>query len=417
VSAAQRAWWNLPGHSIEAGYGVDLLRTDFTQYLKIDPVFVEFLRSRGQIIPTSTDQSLRYERYNVYAQDRISVGDRLFVQPGLRLDLYPALRTGAVLAPRLNVSFRIDALSTVRAGYGIFYQSPGYEKLNFRSRIQYSREAFSTLDPERAEHYILGYERMLTPEWQFKTEAYYKGFRQIIVPERLPGTRWYAAPTGGSPLTPAGWYPPAKVSSDSVTPFPVNDARGSAYGVEFMVQKIRSLPGDRLTGWVSYALSRAERERDGRKTPFLFDQRHAANIVGNYRFAEKWDLGVRFTLRSGRPFTMATGVQPRVAVVVVGGVEQAVLQVDSKGNTLLDPEYEIDAYSGRLTMYHSLDVRLTTYPSWFGLEWAVYLDIQNLYNHSNQQQIGYYVDPQGSLQQRIINGIPIFPSLGFSVVF
>jgi hypothetical protein len=184
-----------------------------------------------------------------------------------------------------------------------------------------------------------------------------------------------------------------------------------------MVQKIRSLSGDRLTGWVSYALSRAERERDGSRTPFLFDQRHAANIVGNYRFAEKWDLGVRFTLRSGRPFTMATGVQPRVAVVVVGGVEQAVLQVDSKGNTLLDPEYEIDAYSGRLTVYHSLDVRLTTYPSWFGLDWAVYLDVQNLYNHSNQQQIGYYVDPQGSLQQRIIYGIPIFPSLGFSVVF
>lgn len=417
VSATQRFWWNLPGHAVEAGYGVDLLRTDFIQDLQIDPVFVEFLRSRGQIIPTSTDQSLRYERYNVFLQDRIAIGDRLFVQPGVRLDLYPALRTDAVLAPRLNISYRLDALSTIRAGYGIFYQSPGYEKLNFRSRIQFSREAFATLDPERADHYILGYERMLTPEWQFKTEGYFKALSQVIVPERFTGTRWYSAPTEGSPLSPDGWSTPVRVPADSVTPFPVNDARGSAYGIEFMLQKIRSLPGDRLTGWVSYALSRAERVRDGIRTPFLFDQRHAANVVANYRFAEKWDLGLRFTLRSGRPYSMATGVQPRVVVVTSGGVEQAVVQVDSKGRTLLDPVYEIDAYSGRLTMYHSLDVRVTTYPSWFGLDWALYLDVQNLYNHANQQQIGYYVDTHGTLQQRVINGIPIFPSLGFSVVF
>jgi hypothetical protein len=258
---------------------------------------------------------------------------------------------------------------------------------------------------------------MLTPEWQFKTETYYKILDRVIVPQRLPGSRWYSAPTGASPLTPAGWVPPALVPADSVTPFPVNDARGRSYGIEIMLQKIQSLPGDRLTGWISYALSKAERERDGKQTPFLFDQRHAANIVGNYRFAEKWDLGVRFTLRSGRPYTMATGVQPRVAVIGNLTSQQAILQVDSRGNTLLDPVYEIDSYSGRLNVYHTLDIRVTTYPSWFGLEWAVYLDIQNIYNRSNQQQIAYYIDPLGQLKQRVINGIPIFPSLGFSVVF
>ena len=417
VSVGQRVLWNLSSHAIESGFGVDLLRTDFTQLLEVDQLFASYLQSRGQVIPSSTTQVLRYHRYNVYVQDRITFGDRLFVQPGVRLDVYPVLGRQVYVAPRLNISYRLDELSTLRAAYGAFYQSPGMEKLNFRSRIQYTLESFASLEAERADHYILGYDRMVSPEWQFKTEVYYKDLHNLIVPQKLQGTRWYAEPNGGPPLSPLSWGTPSRITVDSLTSFPVNGAQGSAYGVEVMLQKMRSLPGDRFTGWVSYALSAATRERDGVRTPFLFDQRHAVNVVGNYKFAESWDLGLRFTLRSGRPFALATGVQPRVFVQQQNGVERAVLQLDAKGNAILDPVYELDSYSGRFTTYHSFDVRLTTYPSWFGLDWAVYLDVQNVYNRSNQQQISFYVGPNGELQQRVINGIPIFPSLGMSLVF
>ena len=60
---------------------------------------------------------------------------------------------------------------------------------------------------------------------------------------------------------------------------------------------------------------------------------------------------------------------------------------------------------------------MTYYPQWWGLDWSIYLDVQNIYNHKNQQQITYYVVEGGNLRQREINGIPIFPSLGLSVVF
>ena len=84
---------------------------------------------------------------------------------------------------------------------------------------------------------------------------------------------------------------------------------------------------------------------------------------------------------------------------------------------MLDVEYERDTYSGRLNLYHSLDLRLTTYPRWWGLDWSFYLDVQNLYNSQNEQQITYWIDTSGSLQERQIYGIPIFPSLGMSLVF
>jgi hypothetical protein len=207
------------------------------------------------------------------------------------------------------------------------------------------------------------------------------------------------------------------VQSDSLTSFPVNDATGKSYGFEVMLQKIRSQPTDKFTGWISYALSYAERDRDGKITPFFFDQRHAMNIVGNYKFAEKWDVGVRFTLRSGRPYTQALGIKPRVLVARISTLDTAVVQMDRQGKVILDVDYERDAYSGRLSLYHSLDVRFTTYPSWWGLNWAFYLDVQNVLNRKNEQTLSYYIDDDGNLRTRTVNGIPLFPSLGMSVAF
>jgi len=237
------------------------------------------------------------------------------------------------------------------------------------------------------------------------------------VPQKLQGSRWYSQRTSDSIFSVRGWTPPVRLPSDSLTSFPVNDATGRAYGFEVMLQKIASLPTDKFNGWISYALSYAERDRDGVISPFFFDQRHAMNIVGNYKLAEKWELGVRFTLRSGRPFSQALGVKPRVLVARVGSLDTAVIQTDARGKVILDVDYERDQLSGRLKLYHTLDVRLTTYPSWWGLNWAVYLDVQNVYYRKNQQALSYYIDDKGVLKERVFYGIPIFPSFGMSVSF
>ena len=417
TSVAQRLLWNSDVHTFEGGYGVDFLQTDFVRYFKIDQALKDFIAQRGFVVPTDETETVHYTRYNFYAQDRIAIDERLFIQPGLRVDLYPVLKTKAYLSPRVNVSYKLNDLTTIRAAYGMYVQSPGMEKQNFQSRITFSDAAFRTIEAERAQHYILGFDRMVTASWQFKFETYYKNFESVIVPEKLQGSRWYSQRAADSIFSVRGWTAPVRVPSDSLTSFPVNDATGKSYGFEVMLQKIRSQPTDKFTGWISYALSYAERDRDGKITPFFFDQRHAMNIVGNYKFAEKWDVGVRFTLRSGRPYTQALGIKPRVLVARIGTLDTAVVQVDRQGKVILDVDYERDAYSGRLSLYHSLDVRFTTYPSWWGLSWAFYLDVQNVLNHKNEQTLSYYIDDAGTLRTRTVNGIPLFPSLGMSVAF
>ena len=404
-------------HSLEFGYGVDFLKSDFIQYFEIEESFQEFLRSIGQPVPTNAIETVRSNRFSLYVQDRIRIGDRFFIQPGLRLDAFPVLGQQLYVSPRVNASFKIDELSTLRAAYGTYYQSPGLEKQDFRNRLLFSEEYLGEAVAERADHYILGFDRMVSAEWQFKADTYWKRFSDVVVPEKLAGSRWVSLPTGADPRSLEGWTTPVRVGSDSLTVRPVNEAIGDSYGFEVMLQKIRAYPTDRFTGWVSYALSFAERERDNILTPFLFDQRHAVNVVGNYRFAESWDVGLRFTLRSGRPQREPLGVRPRVIEEERNGQLVPVIQTDQDGRVILDVDYEQDQLSGRLNLYHTLDLRITTYPSWWGLTWSVYLDIQNVYNRENEQAGRYYISDEGALERRAIYGIPIFPSLGLSLTF
>lgn len=416
-SLAQRLSWNAGQQTLEAGYGIDVLRTDFTRYFRIGEDLKNLIREKGFIVPTDETESVSVNRYNTYVQDRLAIDDRLFVQPGLRFDFYPFLKTKVYPSLRLNVSYKLDELTTIRAAYGTYYQSPGMEKQNFQTRLTYGKAALAALEAEESEHYILGVDRMVTESWQFKFETYYKSFNNVIVPEKLQGTTWSSQQIGDNVNSVNSWTTPVRVPSDSLTSRPVNDATGDAYGFELMLQKVRSLPTDKLTGWLSYALSTANRDRDGKTTPFLFDQRHAMNIVGNYKFAENWDLGVRFTLRSGRLISEPVGAKPRVVLLKQNGVETPVIQVDLHGNVIMDTDYERDSYSGELNMYHSLDVRVTTYPSWWGLNWSLYLDVENVLNHKNQQTANYVVDDVGTPRKKTVNGIPIFPSLGMSVIF
>jgi hypothetical protein len=204
---------------------------------------------------------------------------------------------------------------------------------------------------------------------------------------------------------------------DSLTSIPVNGATGEAYGIELMIEKINTSRSDNFNGWISYSLSFANRERDRKKSPFIYDQRHAINIVGNYKFAQSWELGFNFILRTGKPYNKALGVQPRIQSLTVNGTTFNTVQVNNNDEVVLNIDYEKNNYSGKLKMYHSLNVRLTKYIVWFGLDWSLYLDIQNIYNRKNQEQADYFVDEKGTLKEKYIYGLPVFPSLGLSVAF
>lgn len=90
----------------------------------------------------------------------------------------------------------------------------------------------------------------------------------------------------------------------------VVNAKGKAYGAEFMVKKSTG----KLNGWISYTYSRSflqaksvntsETVNQGKWYPSSYDKPHALNFVGNYKFSRRFNFSLNMTYSTGRPITL-----------------------------------------------------------------------------------------------------------------
>jgi outer membrane receptor for ferrienterochelin and colicin len=419
-------------HLLEVGSGLDILTISIFFYLRPnEQLRAGFLAAQasGRIgalpLDTTVRQQQTYLRSNFYIQNRFEViDDKLFIQPGIRLDYYQIIEK-FYLSPRLNLSFALDDNTTLRGAWGMYVQSPGYEKLIDQQQFIDLRdgEYIRSLRAERAMHFVVGIDRWLDDKWLFKAEAYYKLFDDLIVQRKEEQIVYTSRFLGGDAYNVRNWSTPEPEVRKVLSAIPVNDGRGEAYGIELLLEKRLTSSQDRLNGWISYALAFASRYRDGLTIPFNFDQRHTINIVGGYKINDWLDLAVRWRYGSGFPITLAIGLQPRIIRMPNG---QHVVQEDPLfGRTMFSLDFggEENINAARLPAYHRLDVRLTAHAEFWGARWDFYLDIINLYNRTNV--IGYNYDvewdvPVGQVPGviRFVNGmLPIVPTLGISAVF
>ena len=90
----------------------------------------------------------------------------------------------------------------------------------------------------------------------------------------------------------------------------VLNARGNAYGAEFMIKK----SAGRLNGWISYTWSRSllqtkspyeiETVNHGKYYPSNFDKPHSLNLISNYKFNRRINISFNLTYSTGRPITL-----------------------------------------------------------------------------------------------------------------
>jgi hypothetical protein len=76
---------------------------------------------------------------------------------------------------------------------------------------------------------------------------------------------------------------------------------GRAYGLEFLLRR-QSKSG--LFGWISYTISRSERQQGSQWVPYDFDRLQLLNLVVGMPLPRNWDLGLRAQYQSGRPTTI-----------------------------------------------------------------------------------------------------------------
>ncbi len=210
-------------HIIDAGVGADFMETVINFNFDLDPQLEAIFAANPQFRSVLTDlKDVKfYNKYRAYLQDNYKVTENFFLQPSLRFDYYDILDK-AYVAPRLSFSYALDDITTLRATWGIYYQSPGYEKLRDQGILFDFADEFTTLlNAEQAVHYVAGIERWLSSEWNIRLEGYYKDFTDLYIQDVVGGNIFVTEEIPGKdPKYPSGWTLPATLQGDSTTQIP-----------------------------------------------------------------------------------------------------------------------------------------------------------------------------------------------------
>jgi TonB family protein len=300
-------------------------------------------------MPATTTSSGTIVEPGAYTEWEITPRLGTRIVPGLRVDYAGASKTWDV-SPRLTV--RQDLASdfprtVLKGGIGLFYQPP--------SPIQID-PVFGTpgLLDSRVLQTDLGLEQDFTRQLALSVDVFYKSFdRQIVAKEGNTGT-------------------------------------GRSYGSEVF---LRYKPDERFFGWMSYTISRSERENGPGQPTYLFqyDQPQIFTILGSYLIGKGWRAGARFQITSGSLYTPSG----EGAYDATTGTYLAVTQSPP--------------FSTRLPIFHELDIRVDKV--WKFAKWQLtfYADIENVYSY--QAPVGQTYN-YNYTQSAYAKGLPILPSLG-----
>jgi hypothetical protein len=370
----------------------------------------------GTGLPDVLQSTLAGTRGGLWIQDTYTPSSRLSIEPGLRLD-WSTVNGRSALSPRLAASYQLNDRTQMRVAVGRYTQSPGYEKLVQSDYfIDLSNIKESKLPYEKANHFVVGVQRDLTPDLTARLEGYYKRFADLLVgrleteTERLSRISRYKFPQSqrnSIPTTPL------------ITSNPTNNAGGVAYGLDvYMNHTNQTAP---LTGWLSYNWGHANRESYGRRYAFEYDRRHAFNAVGRYRLSSKWTLAATARIASGFPHTAPIGLRVSSTENESGHL---VPETDISGYPIYTVDYGgiENLNSGRLPHYARVDFRATYQPGGINGRWLLYVEVINLLGRDNPVELEPRLehDPHSNtprLFEVASQGFPRLPTFGLRLHF
>ena len=186
------------------------------------------------------------------------------------------------LAPRLSALYLINSKSSVKASYARTYQ---YLHLVSNTTSSTPTDVWlpssNNVKPEIADQVALGYFRNFKKNmFEFSAEIYYKNIQNAI-----------------------DYRVGAEVNFNPYVEGDLIFGKGRAYGLELLFKKRIG----KFTGWVSYTLSRVEKQFDEINTnswyPARQDRTHDVSIVGMYEISERLNVAATWVYYTGSAVT------------------------------------------------------------------------------------------------------------------
>lgn len=167
-----------------------------------------------------------------------------------------------------------------------------------------------------------------------------------------------------------------------------NGQAGTARGIEVL---LRRTARNRISGWLSYTLSKSERtEPGGDPELYAYDQTHILHAVLALDLGGRWSLSGQWSYVTGNPLAL---------------VDSAIFDTDTDRYR---PRYG-EWGDSRMPAFHQLDVRLEKRLALWGGQARAYLEVLNAYNRQNPELLLYGPDYR---QRGYFTGLPIVGTLG-----
>ena len=292
--------------------------------------------------------------------------------------------------PRLSLLYKLPYSTSIKASYTRTIQ---YLHLATTSGATFPSDLWipssQKLKPSNAQQVALGYFKNFSNNtYEASVETYYKVMNNQL--EFRPGAQLLLN---------------QNIEGEMIF------GSGKAYGLELFLQKKRG----RLTGWVGYTLSRAERTfpqlNRGNPFPYRYDRTHDLSIVANYPLSKKWEASAVFVYGTGNALTLPTG---RFTYFLGYNFDNR-----TPIFTNIDQYDKVNDY--RMPSYHRFDISFTytrrpqsTKPIKSSWNFGVY----NVYNRANPYFIYFSVDEGAqSIKGKMAYLFPIVPSVTWNFKF
>ncbi|WP_299123800.1 TonB-dependent receptor [uncultured Tenacibaculum sp.] len=304
------------------------------------------------------NSEIDFIKYGVFGQiSKEYLDNKLGISFGFRLDGvdYNSEMRNVFnqFSPRLSLNYLLTDKWSVNGSIGRYYQLPSYTVLGFKNNAGefVNKKGLKYI---QSNHLVAGLSYKPNTSSKVTFEAFHKSYDNYPFSVRNQISLANLGDDFGI------------VGNEEV----VSNSQGRSYGFEFLAQK-KSYDG--LYGIASYTFVRSEfKNALGQYIPSTWDNRHLITITAGKKLKKNWEIGTKFRLVGGKPFTPYNL-----------NASSLISNYDVRNGGVLD---YTKLNEERLDTYTQLDFRVDK--TWYLKRAAInlYLDIQNVYASSSKQR-------------------------------
>lgn len=287
-------------------YGIMAQYVDYKNSL-FNKVSNEVKDQNGNVVsPAVTfnfDSHINFLKYGAFTQvSKRFFENKFLLSGGIRTDMNSFTKDGnnplKTLSPRLSFSYNIIPKWDITGSIGSYYKIPVYTNLGFKNNA--GELVNKGMEYIHSIHYALGFQFLPKNDFRFTLEGFYKKYFHYPVSER----------TGISLANQGADF--SAVGNEAV----LSNGKGITYGLEFFVQQ-------KLIKKTFYAVSatlyRSEFSgTDGVLKSSTWDFGYLVSATLGQKFKRNWELGLKYRLAGGAPYTPFDLVASRANYITTG---------------------------------------------------------------------------------------------------